>query len=70
VRIVTESLRIAKYNSPVLGPSQITEQTIDQKPQRPPLTTDRIRVLVTDALGGYSRIAEIEAWGSEVSAGQ
>ena len=64
------SLWIAKYNCPVLGPSQITEQTIDQKPQRPPLTTDRIRVLVTDALGGYSRIAEIEAWGSEVSAGQ
>ena len=55
---------IAKYNCPVLGPWQITEQTIDQKPHHLPLTTDRIRVLVTDALGGYSR------WGSEGSAGQ
>jgi hypothetical protein len=27
-------------------------------------TTDRIRVNVTSALAGYSRIAEIEAWGN------
>jgi hypothetical protein len=27
-------------------------------------TTDRIRVNVTSALAGYSRIIEIEAWGN------
>jgi hypothetical protein len=27
-----------------------------------PTTTDRIRVVVVDALNGYSRIAEVEAW--------
>jgi hypothetical protein len=27
-------------------------------------TTDRIRVNVTGALNGYSRITEIEAWGN------
>ena len=26
-------------------------------------TTDRIRIKVTSALGSYSRITEIEAWG-------
>ena len=29
----------------------------------PPLTTDRIRVVVLGALAGYSRIVELEAWG-------
>ncbi|HSU17724.1 carboxypeptidase regulatory-like domain-containing protein [Longimicrobium sp.] len=28
----------------------------------PPLTTDRVRVVVTRAAGGYSRIAQLEAW--------
>jgi hypothetical protein len=31
----------------------------------PAIVTDRIRVLVNDALNGYSRIVEVEAWGSE-----
>jgi hypothetical protein len=31
-----------------------------------PITTDRIRVLVTGALASYSRIVEIEAWGTAV----
>ena len=31
----------------------------------PAVTTDRIRVLVTASLGGYSRIVEIEAYGSD-----
>src|SRR5581483_1701529 len=34
----------------------------------PAYTTDRIRVNVTNALNGYSRITEIEAWGTAVSA--
>jgi hypothetical protein len=29
----------------------------------PPLTTDRIRVVVLGALAGYSRVVELEAWG-------
>ena len=29
-----------------------------------PLTTDRIRVVVTKALGGYSHVTEVEAWGN------
>jgi hypothetical protein len=28
----------------------------------PSVTTDRVRVNVTSALGGYSRITELEAW--------
>jgi len=32
-----------------------------------PVTTDRIRVKVTGALGGYSRITEIEAWTSSTT---
>src|SRR5581483_3903546 len=34
----------------------------------PAYTTDRIRVTVTNALGGYSRMTELEAWGTAVSA--
>jgi hypothetical protein len=29
-----------------------------------PYATDRIRIHVTAALAGYSRIVEIEAWGN------
>ncbi|NDP41169.1 MAG: PKD domain-containing protein [Aromatoleum sp.] len=29
-----------------------------------PVTTDRVRVVVTGALAGYSRITEVEAWGN------
>jgi hypothetical protein len=28
-----------------------------------PFTTDRIRIFVTRALGGYSHLTEVEAWG-------
>lgn len=30
----------------------------------PPKTTDRVRVSITGALGGYSRVTELEAWGN------
>ena len=33
----------------------------------PALTTDRIRVQITNALSGYSRITEVEAWGASGS---
>ena len=29
----------------------------------PAYTTSRIRILVTNALAGYARITEVEAWG-------
>jgi hypothetical protein len=29
----------------------------------PPITTTRIRVFITGALNGYSRVMEVEAWG-------
>jgi hypothetical protein len=29
----------------------------------PAVATDRIRVVIDDALNGYSRLAEVEAWG-------
>jgi hypothetical protein len=29
-----------------------------------PVTTDRIQVVVTGSLAGYSRITEVEAWGN------
>jgi hypothetical protein len=32
-----------------------------------PVTTDRVRLLVTKALAGYSRLAELEAWGPEAA---
>jgi hypothetical protein len=34
-----------------------------------PITTSRVRVLVNDGLGGYSRITEIEAWGTSSAPG-
>ncbi|MGH9237936.1 MAG: S8 family serine peptidase [Vicinamibacterales bacterium] len=34
-----------------------------------PITTPRVRILVNDALGGYSRITEVEAWGTGIAPG-
>jgi subtilisin family serine protease len=33
-----------------------------------PVTTDRVRVLITKAQAGYSRVAELEAWGPDSGA--
>ena len=34
-----------------------------------PITTVRVRVVITDALSSYSRIAEVEAWGTDAVGG-
>jgi hypothetical protein len=55
--------------TPIPGASVTTNNLVWRQFLVSPVTTTRIRVVITAALNGYSRVMEVEAWGVPVEGG-